>query len=226
MRHWTLVELAQYLGAELVGVADYPVNGVSTLAAAQAHQVSFLANMRYASQLAVCEAGAVIIHPDQAACFAGNKLLLDNPYLGYAKLSALFAPAPSYQGIHPSASVAESASLAVDVVVGPGAVIGESVCLSEGVNVGPNCVIGDDCVVGAQTRLAANVTLYHGVTLGQRNIVHSGAVLGADGFGFAKDGDDWVKIYQLGGVVIGDDVEIGAGTTIDRGALDDTLIGN
>ncbi|MDP6968939.1 MAG: UDP-3-O-(3-hydroxymyristoyl)glucosamine N-acyltransferase [Gammaproteobacteria bacterium] len=226
MRHWTLVELAQYLDAELVGAADYPVSGISTLVAAQPHQVSFLANMKYASQLADCGAGAVIVHPDQAHHFVGNKLLLANPYLGYAKLSALFAPATSYQGIHPSAVVAQSASLAADVVVGPGVVIGEHVRLDKGVSIGPNCVIGDHCIVGAQTCLAANVTLYHGVILGQRNLIHSGAVLGADGFGFAKDGVDWVKIHQLGGVVTGDDVEIGAGTTIDRGALDDTRIGN
>ena len=226
MRHWTLAELASQLDAELVGVAGHRVNGISSLAAAQPHQVSFLANMKYASQLAVCKAGAVIMQPDQAPCFTGNKLLLANPYLGYARLSALFAPVPSCQGVHASATVSESASLAEDVVVGPGAVIGDNVRLGEGVTVGSNCVIGDDCLVGAHTRLAANVTIYHGVALGQRNIVHSGAVLGADGFGFAKDGVDWVKIHQLGGVVIGDDVEIGAGTTIDRGALDDTQIGN
>lgn len=227
MQYWTLIELAQCLGAELVGEADYKVDSVSTLAKAKPHQLSFLANMKYASQLATCEAGVVIMHADQAHYFAGNKLLLDNPYLGYARLSALFAPASSsYQGIHPTSTVAESASLAVDVVVGPGAVIGENVHLSAGVRVGANCVIGDGCVLGAQTCLAANVTLYHGIILGQRNILHSGVVIGADGFGFAKDGVEWVKIHQLGGVVIGDDVEIGAATTIDRGALDDTRIGN
>jgi UDP-3-O-[3-hydroxymyristoyl] glucosamine N-acyltransferase len=226
MKHWTLFELAQHLNAELIGDGDYPVTGIATLANAEPHQVSFLANMKYASQLADCKAGAVILHPDQAHYFAGNKLLLDNPYLGYAKLSAFFAPASAYQGVHPSAVVALSAFIGEDVVIGPGVVIGEHVRLEGGVNIGPNCVIGDHCSIGKETRLAANVTLYHGITLGQRNILHSGAVIGADGFGFAKDGADWVKIHQLGGVVTGDDVEIGAGTTIDRGALDDTRIGN
>jgi UDP-3-O-[3-hydroxymyristoyl] glucosamine N-acyltransferase len=226
MKHWTLLDLAQHLNAELIGDGDYPVTGIATLAKAQPHQVSFLANMKYASQLSDCKAGVVILHPDQAHYFAGNKLLLDNPYLGYAKLSALFAPANAYQGVHASAVIASSASIGDAVVIGPGVVIGEHVRLEDGVNIGPNCVIGDHCAIGKETRLAANVTLYHGIILGQRNILHSGAVIGADGFGFAKDGVDWVKIHQLGGVVTGDDVEIGAGTTIDRGALDDTRIGN
>ncbi|HCH23762.1 MAG TPA: UDP-3-O-(3-hydroxymyristoyl)glucosamine N-acyltransferase [Oceanospirillaceae bacterium] len=226
MLHYTLAELARHLDAELVGMGEYPVNGLSTLIGAEPHEVSFLANMKYASQLATCAAGAVVMHPGQAHHFAGNKLLMDNPYLGYAKLSALFAPKTSFAGVHPTASVAESAVLAADVVVGPGAFVGENTRLANGVVVGANTVIGDDCELGEQTRLEANVTIYYGVTLGQRNIVHSGAVLGSDGFGFAKDGEDWVKIHQLGGVVTGNDVEIGAGTTIDRGALDDTEIGH
>jgi len=226
MQHYTLAELAQHLGAELVGMGEYPVNGLSTLISAESHEVSFLANMKYASQLATCAAGAVVMHPDQARHFTGNKLLMTNPYLGYAKLSALFAPKTSFTGVHPAASVAESAVLADDVVVGPGSVVGENTRLDKGVVVGPNTVIGDDCVLGEETRLEANVTIYYGVILGQRNIVHSSAVLGSDGFGFAKDGEDWVKIHQLGGVITGNDVEIGAGTTIDRGALDDTEIGH
>ncbi len=226
MMHFTLAQLAEILDAELIGNADFPVNGLATLGTAQPYQVSFLANMKYASQLDTCQAGAVILHPDQAAKFGGNKLLMANPYLGYAKLSALFAPRTSFAGVHPTAVVAQSAQLAADVVLGPGVVIGEHVRLDEGVQIGPNCSVGDHSVIGAHSRLAANVTLYHGVTMGQRNLVHSGAVLGSDGFGFAKDGADWIKIHQLGGVTIGDDVEIGAGTTIDRGALDDTVIGN
>jgi len=226
MQHHTLAELAEYLDAELLGLADYSVNGIGTLARAQAHQISFLANMKYASELAHCAAGAVVMHPDQGSHFAGNKLLMSNPYLGYAKLSALFAQGAAYKGVHATASVASSAQLATDVIIGPGAVVGEGVRLGKGVELGPNTVVGDNCRIGDDTRLAANVTLYHGVTLGQRNIVHSAAVIGSDGFGFAKNGDDWVKIHQLGGVVTGDDVEIGAGTTIDRGALDNTELGH
>jgi UDP-3-O-[3-hydroxymyristoyl] glucosamine N-acyltransferase len=224
--HFTLGELAEFLGAELVGQADYLVNGLATLASAQAHHVSFLANNQYAAKLPECLAGAIIMHPSQADTYLGNKLLVGHPYLAYARLSAYFVPTVTYSDIHASATIDASAVIGVAVAIGPGAVIGQDVCLGDHVQIGANTVIGKGCVVGDYSRLAANVTLYHGVILGQRNIVHSSVVIGADGFGFAKDGDEWVKIHQLGGVVISDDVEIGAGTTIDRGALGDTKIGH
>jgi len=226
LQHLTLGEIAQLLGAQLKGEADYPVTGLATVVKAQPHQVSFLANMKYASQLEQCAAGAVILHPDQAHLFSGNCLLLVNPYLGYARLSQAFAPADQFSGIHSSAEVAASARLGVQVNLAPGVVIGADAIIGDRVSIGANTVVGTGSSIGDDTRLGANVTLYHGVELGCSCTVHSGAVIGADGFGFAKDGDEWVKIEQLGGVIVGDFVEIGAGTSIDRGALDNTIIGH
>ncbi|HCH32941.1 MAG TPA: UDP-3-O-(3-hydroxymyristoyl)glucosamine N-acyltransferase [Oceanospirillaceae bacterium] len=226
MQHLTLGDIAQLLGAELKGEADYPVTGLATVVKAQAHQVSFLANMKYASQLQQCAAGAVILHPDQAHLFNGNCLLLVNPYLGYARLSQAFAPADPFSGIHGSAEVAASARLGEQVNLAPGVVIGANAIIGDRVTIGANTVVGAGSSIGDHSRLGANVTLYHGVELGCSCTVHSGAVIGADGFGFAKDGDEWVKIEQLGGVIVGDFVEIGAGTSIDRGALDNTVIGH
>ncbi len=226
MQHLTLGEIARLLGAELKGEADYPVTGLATVVKAQAHQVSFLANMKYASQLQQCVAGAVILHPDQAHLFSGNCLLLVNPYLGYARLSQAFAPADQFSGIHGSAEVAASAHLGEQVNLAPGVVIGADAIIGDRVTIGANTVVGAGSSIGDDTRLGANVTLYHDVQLGCSCTVHSGAVIGADGFGFAKDGDEWVKIEQLGGVIVGDFVEIGAGTSIDRGALDNTIIGH
>jgi UDP-3-O-[3-hydroxymyristoyl] glucosamine N-acyltransferase len=221
-----LVEVAHFLGAELQGNGDHQVDGLATLTSAGPQHISFLANSKYTHQLANCNAAAVLLQPHQAHLFRGNKILLDNPYLGYARLSTWFAEPFVYCGIASSAQIDPTAQIANGVNVSPGVVIGPSVCIEAGVNIGPNCVIGAHSVLGRDTQLEANVTLYHYVRLGQRNLVHASAVLGADGFGFAKDEHQWIKIEQLGGVVTGDDVEIGAGTTIDRGALDDTSIGH
>ncbi len=221
----TLDEIARFLGAELQGDGECSVYGLSSLSSAGPQHIGFLANSKYTHQLANCAAAAVLLKPQHASLFSGSKLLLDNPYLGYARLSAWFAKPCIYYGISSSTQIDPTARIAAGVNLAPGVVIGPSVCIEAGVSIGPNCVIGAHCVLGKNTRLEANVTLYHHVRLGQRNLVHSSAVLGADGFGFASDGDKWIKIEQLGGVVTGDDVEIGAGTTIDRGALADTRIG-
>tara|TARA_B110000503_G_scaffold35257_1_gene57628 strand:+ start:1122 stop:2147 length:1026 start_codon:yes stop_codon:yes gene_type:complete len=221
----TLGAIADLIGATLKGDANYPITGLATLASAQPHEVSFLANMKYASLLESSQAGAVILHADQAKLFAGPCLLLDNPYLGYAKLSQAFAPAPYFSGIDRTAEVHPTATIGSAVNLAAGSVIGPYVTLGDGVSIGPNSVVGAGSSLGDYTSLAANVTLYHDIQVGAYCIIHGGAVIGADGFGFAKDGRDWVKIAQLGGVTIGDHVEVGAGTTIDRGALDNTLIG-
>ena len=225
MRHLTLGAIAEIIGAKLEGDADYSVSGLATLASALPHQVSFLANMKYAGQLNVCQAGAVILNADQAKLFDGHCLLLDNPYLGYAKLSQEFAPLADFIGIDNSATVHSTATLGSSVNLAAGAVIGPYAKLGNAVSIGPNSVIGAHSRIGNGTNIAANVSVYHDVEVGDFCTIHSGAVIGADGFGFAKDGPDWVKIAQLGGVTIGDHVEVGAGTSIDRGALDNTLIG-
>jgi len=225
LRHLTLGAIAEIIGAKLEGDADYPVTGLATLASALPHQVSFLANMKYASQLDVCQAGAVILNADQAKFFSGHCLLLDNPYLGYAKLSQEFAPTPDFHGIDKSAQVHSTATIGKAVNLAAGTVIGPYATLGDAVSIGPNSVVGAHSSIGQRTNIAANVSLYHDVEVGAFCTIHSGAVIGADGFGFAKDGPDWVKIAQLGGVTIGDHVEVGAGTSIDRGALDNTIIG-
>lgn len=222
----TLGELATLLGLELQGRADIQITGIATLAAAGPGQISFYHNQRYFQDLAGTRAAAVILRADAAPSCSAAKLIANNPYAAYARASALFAFRDAAEpGIHatavvdPSALVADSASLGPNVVIGPRARIGARCRISA------NCVIAADSIVGDDCSLSPNVTLYHGVRLGQRVRVHSAVVIGSDGFGFAPDGGGHIKIEQLGGVCIGDDVEIGAGTTIDRGALDDTVIG-
>lgn len=223
----TLGEIGTLLEAELRGDPSTVIRGLATLQSAEEGELGFLANPGYLKFLGHTRASAVILTQEVADQCPTNALIVANPYLGYARLSHYFSrePAPG-QGIHPSAVVDPSAKIAASASIGPnavvsaGAVIGESVVIGAGVVVGARSVIGDKC------RLYANCTLYHDVTLGARCIIHAGAVIGADGFGLASHEGDWVKIAQLGGVRLGDDVEVGANTTIDRGALDDTVIGN
>lgn len=224
-RSYSLAELATYLNAELVGPPDYEIRALATLQTATAHQLSFIANPAYQKYLSQTQAGALIMRPDLANAYTGHKLLVANPYLAYARATSLFANLPLQQeAIHPSAVIGEGCVLGSAVSIGANCVLGRGVHLGDGVSIGPGAVIGDDCRIGQGTRLAANVTLYHGVILGAQCLLHAGAVIGADGFGFAPSPDGWVKIHQLGTVIIGDRVEIGASSCIDRGALDDTRI--
>ncbi|MTI14253.1 UDP-3-O-(3-hydroxymyristoyl)glucosamine N-acyltransferase [Sansalvadorimonas verongulae] len=229
VKQYTLAELADVLRYELQvdvkGDASCVISGISTLQDAVPGTLSFLANPAYAKYLADTKADAVLLTPEVAADYSGNALVMKNPYLGFARLSRLFERGDGEQvGVHADASVDESAVIAQTAWIGPGAVIEAGAHVEAGARVLANTVVGRDCVVGEGTILKANVTLCHGVTIGKRCIIHNGAVLGADGFGFANDAGSWVKIAQLGGVIVGDDVEIGANTTIDRGALDNTII--
>ncbi len=224
---YTLAELAQLLGAELCGDGTVKINGIATLQEARPGQVSFLANAGYKKYLASTAATAVVLNSELAADYQGNCLLLGNPYLGYAQLSRLFNNAPAASAVvHPSAVIAEDAVIAQDVSVGANAVIEAGAEIASGSVIGAGCVIGRCVKLGENSLLHANVTLYHDVVLGRDCILHSGSVIGADGFGFAPEAGSWTKIYQLGGVRLGDRVEVGAGTTIDRGALADTCIGS
>ena len=224
---YTLGEIAEALGAQLKGDADTEITGLATLQAAAPGQISFLANPSYARYLNETHASAVILSPAAAGETPTNVLLLDNPYLGYARLSHWFDPAPvSQPGVHPSAVVDSSAVVPETASVGPQAVIEADVVLGERAVVGAGSVIGARCQIGADSVLRPRVTLAHDVVLGQRCHILSGAVLGSDGFGFANEKGVWHRIAQVGRVVLGDDVEVGANTTIDRGALDDTVIGN
>ena len=224
-------ELAERFGLGLQGDGAVLVRGVGTLAGAQPGQLAFLANPRYRGQLAATRASVVVMRAEDAEGFTGTALLTPDPYVAFARLSASFEPRPHRAaGIHAYADIAASAEIAADAHVGAFVSIGARSRVEAGAVIGPGCVIGEDCVIGASSELVARVTLVTRVRLGQRVLVHPGAVIGADGFGLAMshsdDGDGhWLKVPQLGGVVVGDDCEIGANTTIDRGAIEDTVLG-
>ncbi len=225
-KSFILSELAEHLGAQLVGDGSCQITGIAELQHAQVGDVAFLANPVYKKYLSTSKASAVILSPDLADATEANKLLLANPYLGYAQLSALFAPVFAAAGVHPSAVIHPSVILGANVNIGAHAVVEEGVELAQGVSVGAGCYIGAHSQIGEGSFLYPNVTIYHGVSVGQRAIFHAGVVVGADGFGIAPDRGRWVKVHQLGGVVIGDDVELGANTCVDRGAIGNTEIAN
>ena len=222
----TLGEIVRRLGGEAVGEAGTALSGVATLDSAGPGQITFLANPKYRARLATTRAGAVILGPGDRDAATIPRIVSENPYAYYARTVALFHPEePVRAGIHPfaqvdaSANVDATAEIGAFVVVEPGATIGPHV------RIGAHSVIGRGSSVGEGTRLHPRVTVYAGCSIGARCLLHSGAVIGADGFGQAREAGRWVKIPQVGGVRIGDDVEVGANTTIDRGALDDTVIG-
>jgi UDP-3-O-[3-hydroxymyristoyl] glucosamine N-acyltransferase len=224
-QRFRLRELAERFGLTLRGDGERWIEGVGTLAGATPQQIGFLANPRYRGELAGTRAAAVVLAAADAPHASGDVLISRNPYADFARIGTCFersvARAP---GVHPSAVVAPGADVHPDASVGPLCVIDAAARIEAGVELGPGCVIGPGCVVGTGARLVARVTLVERVRLGRRVLVHPGAVLGADGFGLAMDGGQWLKVPQLGGVVVGDDCEIGANTTIDRGALEDTVL--
>ncbi len=222
---YTLTELASHCGAELRGDGNQTISGLNTLQDAGGHELSFLANPSYARYLETTKAGAVILSPEMAAQFSGSALILANPYLAYAKISGLFAIERDLSvGIHPSAVVDETAVIDPTAAIGPNVVIEAGVEIASGVRIDAGVVVGHDCVLSEQVHLHRNVTVCHGVSIGARTIIHPGAVIGGDGFGNAQAEGRWHKIAQIGGVVIGCDVEIGCNTCIDRGALGNTEI--
>jgi UDP-3-O-[3-hydroxymyristoyl] glucosamine N-acyltransferase len=221
----TLGDLATRFGLELRGSADTLICGVGTLESARADQIGFLANPRYRAQLAHTAAAALVLAADAAADARCPVLISRNPYADFARIAALFEPRPARPaGIHPSAVVAVGAQIDASAHVGPFVSIAAGASVAAGAVVGSHCSIGEDCHVGPGAHLVARVTLVTRVRIGARVLIHPGAVLGADGFGLAMDKGQWLKVPQLGGVMIGDDCEIGANTTIDRGALGDTVL--
>ncbi len=224
---FTLGELAERLGARVVGDADCVVSKVANLVDAGAGDITFLANPRFCRKLADVNASAVILAEKDLQHLRTNGLVVSNPHAAYARVAAWLYPAPvSAPGVHPSAIIHEQSQLHPEARVGPHCVVEAGAVLAAGCDIGPGCVIGANAVIGVDTRLHANVTISHGCRIGARVILHPGVVIGADGFGLAKDQGCWLKVPQVGGVVIGDDVEIGANTTVDRGALEDTIIGD
>lgn len=221
----SLGALAQRFDLQLRGEPDQLVIGVGTLAGGSGHQLGFLANPRYRGELASTRLGAVVLREADAAGCPVAALVSGNPYADFARIAALFEARPaSFPGIAPSAVIDPSASIDPTASIGPLCSIGARSRIEGGAQLGPGCVVGEDCVVGENSRLVARVTLVQRVSLGRRVIIHPGAVLGADGFGLAFDRGGWIKVPQLGGVRIGDDCEVGANTTIDRGALEDTVL--
>lgn len=223
----SLGELATRFGCELIGEPGTEVSGVASLKNATGESLTFLAGAAHKEQLSSTRAAAVVLKPEDAGDCPVAALLHDDPYACYARMAAVVCPPPAFEpGIHATAVVDASASVADSAHIGPNVVIGERSIVGEGVYVGPGTVIGPDCVIGNDCRFIAGVTLARAVTIGRRGIFHPGVVLGSDGFGNAMTPEGWVKVPQLGGVRIGDDVEIGSNTTVDCGAIDDTVIGN
>lgn len=221
----TLGEIAAHIGAVVRGDPECRIYRLNTLKDARAGDIGFFAHSAYRDQLVTTQATAVILVASEADHFGGHALIASDAYVAYARATALFDTTRlTASGVHPSAVIDPTAVVAASAAVGPHVTIGPGALIGERVSLGPGTCVGADSVIGADSRIAANVTIYHGVRIGARAVIHSGAVLGADGFGFANDRGRWVKIHQLGGVVVGDGVEIGACTTIDRGALGDTVI--
>lgn len=222
---FTLGELAVRFGLGLKGEPGLRISRVATLSHADTGALSFLANTRYRRQMESTRATAVLVGPEDAAVCPVAALIDPNPYLAYARIADLLHPqAPSAAGIHPSAVASAGARIAPSASVGPLAIIEDGVEIGERVFVGPGCIVQQGAQIGADSRLTARVNVCAAVRIGRRCIVHAGAVIGADGFGFAANAGTWVKVPQVGSVQIGDDVEIGANTTIDRGAIDDTVV--
>ena len=220
-----LSEIVARLGGKVLGDSETEIFQVATLEKAAPGNIAFLANAKYRKQLADSRASAVIVAESDAGLTGLPRIVAANPYSYFAKLSALLNPLPAMpQGIHPTAVIGAGAVIAPDAHIGAHVSIGASASIGAGTVVMAGCVIGERTSVGAQCLLYPNVTIYHDCAIGRQVILHAGVVIGADGFGIAMDEGRWLKIPQIGRVVIGDQVEIGANTTVDRGALDDTVI--
>lgn len=221
----TLGALVERFGGELIGDPATVLSGVSTLAGASSTTLTFLSNSRYRGYLANTRAAAIILSGQDRDATTRPRIITENPYVYFAKASGFFHPlARPAAGIDPQASVHPNASIDASAFVGPGARIESGASVGAGVVISAGCYIGENVTIGIDCFLYPSVVIYHECQLGARVMIHAGSVVGADGFGIANDKGRWLKIPQIGRVVIGDDVEIGANTTIDRGALDDTVI--
>lgn len=226
---YTLQYLSEFLSAKLIGDQECVINKIAPLHLAEEGSISFLEKSSYRSFLTTTKATAVILRSDDVtmAQQGQNMLIVDDPYVAYAKISVLFANLlPLKDGKHPTAIIGENCVIDSSVKIGANCVIGNNVTIGKNTVLHSGCIIGDNVCIGEDNYFYYNVTIYYGVCIGNKCIIHSGVVIGADGFGMANERGVWHKIYQLGRVVIKDSVEIGANTTIDRGALEDTIIGN
>ncbi|MGH8224583.1 MAG: UDP-3-O-(3-hydroxymyristoyl)glucosamine N-acyltransferase, partial [Gammaproteobacteria bacterium] len=220
-----LADIVARLGGELRGEPERRVRGVGALDSADSDALSFLANPRYRNRLADTRAACVILGAQDAAACPVAVIVADDPYSYYARAAALLTEAPAMQaGIHSGAHVEAGAEIHPSACIGACAMIAAGARVADGVFIGPGCVLGEGVVIGERSRLVANVTVLAGAHIGKDCLLHPGVVIGADGFGIAWDGEQWIKIPQLGSVRIGDRVEIGANTAIDRGAIGDTVL--
>lgn len=220
-----LGDLAQHIGADLVGDAKCTIERVATLSSAQSGDITFLANSRFKSLLSTTKASAVIISEQHRSLLKTNGIIADDPHVAYAKIATLlYASAESPQGIHPTSSVGSGCDISDSAWIGPNCVVGDGVSIGNNVYIGPGTVIEHGAVIGDDCYFVANVTICHDVNIGNRTTIHPGVIVGSDGFGLANDKGRWVKVPQVGTVRIGDDVEIGSNTTIDRGTIEDTII--
>ncbi|WP_096087297.1 UDP-3-O-(3-hydroxymyristoyl)glucosamine N-acyltransferase [Agaribacterium haliotis] len=224
-KSYTLEELAALLDARLEGEACTKLSGLADLNTARQSDISFLSSSKFAASLAETRAGAVVLSEADAKLYSGNKLISASPYLCYAKLSALFASRTKRSpGVHASAVVDDTAVIGNNVAIGANCVIGAGAVIGDDTELYSGVCIGDESKIGARSLIFSNVVIYHQVELGDDVTVHANTTIGADGFGFAPSEAGWTKIHQIGRVVIGNRVEIGANTSIDRGALGDTVI--
>lgn len=221
----SLGELAVRFGCELRGDPDVQVDHVATLASADSRSLAFLANPRYRQQLAATGAAAVVLDEASAGDCATAALVCRNPHAAYARMAAVLHPLPAAApGVHPSAVIAQGARIDSSAHVGALSVIGEGAVVGLRAFIGPQCLIEEGATIGEDVRLTAHITICRGVQIGARTTIQPGAVIGGDGFGFAQEGGRWIKVPQTGTVRVGADVEIGANTTVDRGAIEDTVI--
>lgn len=225
MNSLSLGEISLALGGEVVGNAATRVDRIGTLEGADSTAITFLLHERFLPELRKTRAAAVLLPSVQRNAIELPRIVCANPHVYVARLTALLHPlTPDATGIHARATVDPSATLADGVCIAANAVVGRNVRIGRDVSIGANCFIGDDVTLGAGSKLFPNTVIYHGCEIGERVILHAGVVIGADGFGNAWDGDHWVKVPQVGRVIIGNDVEIGANTTVDRGAIEDTVL--
>jgi len=222
----TLGEIARILDLALEGDKAVLINNVSSLNSAKKGDITFLSNTKYKADLNNCNASAVILEKTLGKNFEGNKLLSNNPQADFVRVIKILYPKEKHVGIHPGSIIDPTSSIGKEVFIAEGAVIGPDVIIEDGVAIGSHCVIGRGSEIGVDSVIKSNVTIAGDVKIGKRTLIHEGAVIGSDGFGLVKDRGVWLKVPQIGGVEIGDDVEVGANTTIDRGALDNTVIEN
>jgi UDP-3-O-[3-hydroxymyristoyl] glucosamine N-acyltransferase len=222
-----LSELATRFSLELNGQAEAEISTVASLQDAGAGDISFCTGRRHLAELEKTRATAVILHPDMSESYPGNALLSENPHLAFTKIAHFLYPQRRKPaGIHPSAVVDAQATVHKTASIAENVTIEKSTSIAAGCEIGAGCFVGEDVIIGEGSVLRNNVTVHHNTVIGRDCILHSGCVIGSDGFGHARDGDHWLPVPQLGRVVIGNDVSIGANTAIDRGALGGTLIGN